>query len=154
MYFQWSYNWVCPQWNYYICSVTPCIHFIKHFKMCFCLSPPPQDNEEISFIRSSLRKINFKTARYAHWVTCTSAELLFFMYSASENCKSHTRAHTKDRQTAAVDKMVPFNTKIWFMHSLAVVHAGPKQSGMQPVISNSCALSNKWCIHKTGKASV
>lgn len=67
---------------------------------------------------------------------------------------SLTRAHTKDRQTAAVDKMVPFNTKIWFMHRLAVVHAGPKQSGMQPVTSNSCALSNKWCIHKTGKASV
>lgn len=65
---------------------------------------------------------------------------------------SLTRAHTKDRQTAAVDKMVPFNTKIWFMHRLAVVHAGPKQSGMQPVISNSCALSNKRCIHKAGKA--
>lgn len=152
MYFLLSHNWVCPQQNNYIYNIIPWIHFRKYFKMCFCLGPPTQNNEEISLVRNSLRKINLKTAQYAEWVTRISAELPFFIYCASENCKSHMGTHK--RQTAAVDKMVPFNTKIWFMHSLAVVHAGPKQSGMQPVISNSCALSNKWCIHKTGKASV
>ena len=59
--------------------------------MCFCLLPPTQNNEEISLIRNSLRKINFKIARYAHPVTCISEKLLFFIYFASENCKSHTQ---------------------------------------------------------------
>lgn len=97
-YFLLSYNWGCsPKKKNYICNIIPCIHFIKYFKMCFCFGPPTQNNEEISLVRNSLRKINLKIAWYAHWVTRISAKRLFFIYFASENCKSHT--HTHKRQT-------------------------------------------------------
>lgn len=69
------------------------------------------------------------TEHHVFWHKCCPLSLL-----APECCEPHTRAHTKDRQTAAavaaVDKMVPFKTKIWFMHSLAVVHTlGPSRVG-------------------------